>query len=139
MGDVAWGVCRADDDLTLDENTAVPELVGFTFKAGNYYFFKVEIIPYYGVKFLEVDNTHTFAPDDLVVYNGALKFTANYYWGKMFTWSFGTPFSADFKLNINTFKSQQGDIADGVESASTAKLVGKFADGTDFDYNLVIV
>ena len=47
--------------------------------------------------------------------------------------------TAKFTLNTNIFKSQQGDIADGVESASTAKLVGKFADGTDFDYNLVIV
>lgn len=61
-----------------------------------------------------------------------------YYGGKI-SITAGTPFSASFKLNTNIFKSQQGDIADGVESASTAKLVGKFADGTDFDYNLVVV
>ena len=48
-------------------------------------------------------------------------------------------FTASFTINTNVFKSQQGDIADGVESASTAKLSGKFADGTDFDYNLVVV
>ena len=53
--------------------------------------------------------------------------------------TFDDPFDVKFKLNTNIFKSQQGDIADGVESASTAELTGKFADGTDFDYNLVVV
>lgn len=48
------------------------------------------------------------------------------------------PFDAKFKLNTNIFKSQQGDIADGVESASTAKLTGVYADGTEFDYDIVI-
>lgn len=60
------------------------------------------------------------------------------YWVVAYKLKVGTPWSADFKLNTNIFKSQQGDIADGVEDASTAKLTGKFADGTDFDYNLVI-
>lgn len=137
IGDVVWAVCRADGDYTLEENFAVPELVGFTLKAGNYYFFKGEMVPYYGVKFLEIDNTHIFAPDDLVVYNGALKFTANYYWGKMFTWSFGTPFSADFKLNVNTFKSQKGDI-NLVGRASTVNFAGTDGQGKAFSYDIVI-
>lgn len=50
----------------------------------------------------------------------------------------GTPISGRFDLAVNTFKSQQGDIADGVESASTAKLTGVYSDGTEFDYDIVI-
>lgn len=61
------------------------------------------------------------------------------YWVVAYKFKIGTPWSANFKLNTNVFKSQQGDIADGVESASTAKLSGKFADGTDFDYDIVVV
>ena len=48
------------------------------------------------------------------------------------------PFDAKFKLNTNVFKSQQGDKADSIESASTAKLTGVYADGTEFDYDIVI-
>lgn len=135
IGDVVWGVCRADSDYTLDENTAVPELVGFTLKAGNYYFFKVELVTVYGTKFIEIHDTHIFAPEDLVVYNGGLKFTANYWWGKQFIWSFGTPFTADFKLNINEFKSQSGDIAETLADGSSVKVDGTYADGTTFSFD----
>lgn len=50
----------------------------------------------------------------------------------------GQPFESKFDLLENVFKSQQGDIADGVESASTAKLTGVYSDGTEFDYDIVI-
>lgn len=48
------------------------------------------------------------------------------------------PFDAKFKLSTNVFKSQQGDKAESVENASTAKLTGVYADGTEFDYDIVI-
>lgn len=48
------------------------------------------------------------------------------------------PFDAKFKLNTNVFKSQQGDKAETVENASTAKLTGVYSDGTEFDYDIVI-
>ena len=51
---------------------------------------------------------------------------------------FDLPFDAKFKLNTNVFKSQQGDKAESVENASTAKLTGVYADGTEFDYDIVI-
>lgn len=58
--------------------------------------------------------------------------------GVMFKFTSGTPFSAKFDLNTNIFKSQQGDIAESINNASTAKLTGVYADGTEFDYNIVI-
>ena len=64
---------------------------------------------------------------------------AGKYWVVAYKLKLGTPWTTKFDLNTNIFKSQQGDIADGVENASTAELTGKFADGTDFDYNLVVV
>lgn len=67
------------------------------------------------------------------------KTQAGKYWVVAYKFKLGTPWSANFTLNTNIFKSQQGDIADSVESASTAKLAGKFADGTDFEYDIVAV
>lgn len=60
------------------------------------------------------------------------------YWIVAYKFKVGTPWSANFKLNTNIFKSQQGDKADGVESASTANLTGVYSDGTEFDYDIVI-
>ena len=48
------------------------------------------------------------------------------------------PFDAKFKLNTNIFKSQQGDKAESINDASTAKLTGVYSDGTEFDYDVVI-
>lgn len=50
----------------------------------------------------------------------------------------GTPILGSFKLNTNIFKSQQGDLADGVQNASSAELTGKFADDTEFSYDIVV-
>ena len=48
------------------------------------------------------------------------------------------PYENTFDLAVNIFKSQQGDKAESVENASTAKLTGVYADGTEFDYDIVI-
>lgn len=51
----------------------------------------------------------------------------------------GTPFTADFKLNVNEFKSQVGDIATGSDIAgSTATIAGTFDDNTEFSYEVYV-
>ena len=42
---------------------------------------------------------------------------------------------ADFKLNINEFKSQSGDIAETLADGSSVKVDGTYADGTDFSFD----
>lgn len=69
--------------------------------------------------------------------NGGLKGTVGNYYVIAFQFQFGTPFSADFKLNINTFKSQQGDIAETVAEMPEVKVDGTYADGTEFSYSFV--
>lgn len=69
--------------------------------------------------------------------NGGLRGTAGNYYVIAFQFQFGTPFSADFKLNINTFKSQQGDIAETVGKMPAVNVDGTYADGTEFSYSFV--
>ena len=64
--------------------------------------------------------------------------TAGTYWVVAVKFKVGTPWSANFKLNTNTFKSQQGDLTDMSENLNTTELTGKFADGTDFSFNVVV-
>ena len=64
--------------------------------------------------------------------------TAGKYWVVAYKFKIGTPWSANFKLNTNTFKSQQGDVTDMSENLNTAELTGKFADGTDFSFDVVV-
>ena len=82
--------------------------------------------------------TYTIQEGDKLIVGPNRRLRANQYGGARFQFTVGTPFSAKFDLNTNIFKSQQGDIADGVESAGTAKLTGVYADGTEFDYDIVI-
>ena len=42
---------------------------------------------------------------------------------------------ADFKLNINEFKSQSGDIAETLADGSSVKVDGTYADGTSFSFD----
>ena len=58
--------------------------------------------------------------------------------GVMFKFNSGEPFSAKFDLTENIYKSQCGDIGQAKSETSTADFSGKFADGTDFDYKLVV-
>lgn len=136
VGAVGWGAMRVDRDVILDENNAAPELVGTVLKAGSYHFVKVEHIIVYGWKILELADTRTFAADEPVFYKKSGKYAANYWWGKMVTWTFGTPFSADFKLNINEFKSQKGDI-NLIGRASTVNFAGTDGQGNAFSYDII--
>lgn len=69
--------------------------------------------------------------------NGGLKGTVGNYYVIAFQFQLGTPFSADFKLNVNEFKSQQGDIAETVAEMPEVKVDGTYADGTEFSYGFV--
>lgn len=74
-----------------------------------------------------------------MLYAGGLRFTKDYYWGRYISMAFGTPFSADFKLNVNEFKSQCGDLnAQTDPEFDTAKVEGTYADGTEFSYDFCI-
>lgn len=48
------------------------------------------------------------------------------------------PLIANFKLNINEFKSQQGDIGELGKRANTVNIAGTLSDSTPFEYNAVI-
>lgn len=107
-----WGnrdvyiMCPAND-TTYDNEDDDPRIKGRTAKKGVYYFY---ITNEAGTKFVDFVTEHTFEADDYVLVAPALKFTANYYYGNCYKMTFGTPFNANFKLNVNEFKSQCGDI-----------------------------
>lgn len=61
--------------------------------------------------------------------------TVGNYYVIAYQFQFGTPFSADFKLNINEFKSQSGDIAETVADGSSVIVDGTYADGTTFSFD----
>lgn len=67
--------------------------------------------------------------------NGGLRGTVGKYYVMAYQFRFGTPFSADFKLNINEFKSQSGDIAETLADGSSVKVNGTYADGTNFSFD----
>lgn len=47
------------------------------------------------------------------------------------------PFGADFKLDENVFKSQQGDLAD-ISFDNTINIAGTLSDDTEFSYNALV-
>lgn len=61
--------------------------------------------------------------------------TANNYYIMAIQFLLGTPFSADFKLNINEFKSQSGDLAETLADGTSVKVDGTYADGTTFSFD----
>ena len=136
-----WGdrdvyiMCPAND-TTYDNEDAPPTMKGRTAKKGVYYFY---ITNEAGTKIVDFTTEHTFAADDYVIVSPALRFTANYYYGQCYEMTFGTPFSANFKLNVNEFKSQCGDLNVQTDPEfSTAKVEGTYADGTEFSYDFCI-
>lgn len=81
--------------------------------------------------------SYTFDGSETIVYKN-VKLGAGKSNGGYLELDYDLPFDAKFKLNTNVFKSQQGDKAESVENASTAKLTGVYSDGTEFDYDIVI-
>lgn len=123
--------CPAED-TTFEGDDKEPTIRGRTAKKGVYYFF---ISNEEGTKWVDFVTEHTFAADDYVIISPALRFTANYYYGNCYKMTFGTPFSSNFKLNINEFKSQQGDIAETLADNPTVNVDGTYADGTTFSFD----
>ena len=80
---------------------------------------------------------YTFDGSETIVYKN-IKTAVGKSKGGYLEFDYDQPFDAKFKLNTNIFKSQQGDKADSIENASTAKLTGVYSDGTEFDYDIVI-
>lgn len=64
-----------------------------------------------------------------------LRPTLNKYYIVAYDLQLGIPFSADFKLNINEFKSQSGDIAETLADGTSVKVDGTYADGTTFSFD----
>lgn len=81
--------------------------------------------------------SYTFDGSETIVFKN-VKTAAGKSKGGYLELDYDLPFDAKFKLNTNVFKSQQGDKAESIENASTAKLTGVYADGTEFDYDVVI-
>ena len=69
--------------------------------------------------------------------SNGLRPTLNKYYIIAYDLQLGTPFSADFKLNINEFKSQKGDI-NLVGRASTVNFAGTDGQGNPFSYDVII-
>lgn len=63
--------------------------------------------------------------------------TANNYYILAIQFQLGTPFSADFKLNINEFKSQKGDI-NLIGRANTVNFAGTDGQGKSFSYDVIV-
>lgn len=90
-----------------------------------------------GSQYFTAIHSYTFDGSETIVYKN-VKTAANKSNGGYLELDYDLPFDAKFKLNTNVFKSQQGDKAESIESASTAKLTGVHSDGTEFDYDIVI-
>ena len=58
-------------------------------------------------QWINKSDTYTLTKDTIFV--RTLNFTGNYYYGQAIPFVLGGPTKATFKLNVNTFKSQQGD------------------------------
>lgn len=83
--------------------------------------------------------TYTLTEKSTFVRN--LNFKANWYYGQAIDLVLdGTPTKATFKLNVNTFKSQQGDKEFVQElppiPTKTANLSGTYADNTEFSFDI---
>ena len=80
---------------------------------------------------------YTFDGSETLSY-GKYKLMAGKYVVAANFFAFDEPFDAKFKLNINEFKSQQGDIGELGKMANTVSIAGTLSDSTPFDYNVVI-
>lgn len=87
---------------------------------------------------MAIAESYTVKEGDKIEFGKGYTVSNTRWYGAKLSITAGEPFDAKFKLNTNIFKSQQGDKADGVESANTAKLTGVYSDGTEFDYDIVI-
>ena len=106
-------------------------------EVGKWYFAEAELD---GGQYVwrKISETKVFEPDETVIYLSGVKFSANYYWGRLTKFAFGTPFSANLKLNVNEFKSQTGDLNPKPTEFETVNFAGTDGDGEAFSYDIVI-
>lgn len=82
--------------------------------------------------------TYTFAEGDKLTVAPDWRLTNNRNLAVLCKFTSGTPFSAEFDLITNIFKSQQGDICELGKRATTVNIAGTLSDNTPFGYNVVI-
>ena len=87
---------------------------------------------------MAIADSYTVQEGDRLAFGKGYNVSNTRWYGGKLSITAGEPFDAKFKLNTNVFKSQQGDKAESIENASTAKLTGVYSDGTEFDYDIVI-
>ena len=117
-------ITKLNEDIgPFPDDYPEPSLRGKSMEVGKWYFADAELSSGQYI-WRRISETKVFEPDETVIYLSGARFTSNYYWGRLTKFAFGTPFTADFKLNVNEFKSQCGDIDAG-------------GPGTDIDVNSV--
>lgn len=83
-------------------------------------------------------DTYTLTKDTIFV--RTLNYSSNYYYGQAIPFVLGGPTKAEFKLNVNTFKSQQGDKEYIKElpdiPTKTTEFAGTYSDNTPFSFDI---
>lgn len=85
-----------------------------------------------------IADSYTVQEGDRLAFGKGYNVSNTRWYGGKLSITAGEPFDATFKLTTNTFKSQQGDLADDISTGKTTTLSGEYADGTDFNYNIVV-
>jgi len=91
-------------------------------------------------QWINKSDTYTLTKDTMFVRQ--LSQTKNYYYGQAIPFVLGGPTKATFKLNVNGFKSQQGDKEYIGElpyiPSETINIAGTYTDNTPFSYDVFI-
>lgn len=87
---------------------------------------------------MNIVETYTVQEGDRLVMGKGLNVSKDRWFGGKISITVGTPFDAQFKLNTNVFKSQEGNIGAFSGNANTVKFAGQTVDGTEFSYDLVL-
>lgn len=84
---------------------------------------------------IEMHETYTIASGDKLTVAPNVSLRKNRNLAALCKITVGTPFKSNFKLNVNEFKSQQGDIAETLADNPTVNVDGTYADGTEFSFD----
>lgn len=126
----------SDGSLWYWRNLTEPTVIGEkTYEAG-YWFLHTNTA---GTAYVEGAKSILLQSGDYLI-TGSYRYTANNWLGIVTCVKIPpTGFKADFKLNINEFKSQCGDLNVQTDPEfNTAKVEGTYADGTEFSYDFYI-
>ena len=88
---------------------------------------------------MAIADSYTVQEGDRLAFGKGYNVSNNRWYGGKLSITVGEPFDAQFKLNTNVFKSQQGDIdIAGAQSSGTVTLAGEYADGTEFSFEMLV-